>query len=132
MADRSAAKYVDGFVLVVPKNKTAEYRKMAQLGKKTWMKHGALDYKECIGDDLNVKPMGEMKPLSFLKLAKTRANETVWFSFIVYKSKKHRDEVNAKVMNDPAMNSPEWKDKPMPFDMKRFAYGGFEVVVDNN
>jgi uncharacterized protein YbaA (DUF1428 family) len=124
------AKYVDGFVFVVPKKNLAIYRKMAQFGKKLWMKHGALDYKECIGDDLKVKPMGDMKPLSFLKLARTKAGETVWFSFIVYKSKKHRDAVNAKVMKDPAMNDPAWKDKPMPFDMKRFAYGGFKVIVD--
>lgn len=123
------AKYVDGFVLVVPKSKLALYRRMAQLGKKVWLKYGALDYQECAGDDLRPKSMGGMKPLSFVKMAKAKPGETVWFSFIVYKSKKHRDAVNAKVMKDPAMNNPEWKDMPMPFDMKRFAYGGFKVVV---
>lgn len=124
------AKYVDGFVLVVPKKKLAEYRKMAQWGKKLWMKYGALDYKECMGDDLKPKSMGGPKPLSFVKMAKAKSGEAVWFSFIVYKSKKHRDAVNAKVMKDPAMNDPKWKDKPMPFDMKRMASGGFKVVVD--
>lgn len=127
---KNQTKYVDGFVLVVPKKKEAEYRKMAELGKKIWMKHGALDYKECIGDDLRTKSMGGMKPVSFATLAKAKSGETVWFSFIVYKSKKHRDEVNARVMKDPLMNDPKWKDKPMPFDMKRFAYGGFRVMVD--
>lgn len=124
------AKYVDGFVFVVPKKNLAAYRKMAQLGKKIWMKHGALDYKECVGDDLRPKPMGTEKHLSFLKISGAGPGETVWFSFIVYKSKKHRDAVNAKVMKDPAMNDPKWKDMTMPFDVKRMAYGGFEVVVD--
>ena len=122
--------YVDGFVLVVPKKNLAEYRKMAQLGKRMWMKYGALDYKECVGDDLQPKGMGGPKPLSFLKMAKAKSGETVWFSFIVYKSKKHRNEVNAKVMKDPAMNDPKWKDMPMPFDMRRFASGGFKVIVE--
>lgn len=124
------AKYVDGFVLVVPKKKLEAYRTMAQFGKKIWMKYGALDYKECVGDDLQPKSMGGMKPLSFLKMAKAKAGETVWFSFIVYKSKKHRDAVNARVMKDPVMSDPKWKNMPMPFDMQRMAYGGFKVVVD--
>jgi uncharacterized protein YbaA (DUF1428 family) len=129
MAKDTSKKYVDGFVFVVPKKNLAVYRKMAQLGKKVWMKHGALDYKECVGDDLRPNAMGGMKPLSFSKMAKTKSGETVWFSFIVYASKKHRDQVNTKVMKDPIMNDPKWKDKPMPFDMKRFAYGGFKVIV---
>jgi uncharacterized protein YbaA (DUF1428 family) len=124
------AKYVDGFVFVVPKNKLAEYRRMAQVGKKLWMKYGALDYKECIGDDLHPKVMGGMKLRLFSEMSRARSGDAVWFSFIVFKSKKHRDAVNAKVMKDPMMNDPKWKDKPMPFDMKRFAYGGFRVVVD--
>lgn len=123
-------KYVDGFVFVVPKNKLAQYRTMAQWGKKIWIKYGALDYKECMGDDLKTKSMGGMKPVSFTAMAKANKNETVWFSFIVYKSKQHRNAVNAKVMKDPMMNDPKMKDMPMPFDMKRFAYGGFKVVVD--
>lgn len=127
---KDQAKYVDGFVLVVPKKKEAEYRKMAEMGKKLWMKHGALEYKECVGDDLRTKSMGGMKPLSFTKMANAKASETVWFSFIVYKSKKHRDEVNANVMKDPLMNDPKMKDMPMPFDASRMAYGGFKVMVD--
>lgn len=123
-------KYVDGFVFVVPKNKRAEYKKMAEFGKKIWMKHGALDYKECMGDDLLPAGMGGMKARRFSEMARAKKGDTVWFSFIVYKSRKHRDSVNAKVMKDPAMDDPKWKDKPMPFDMKRFAYGGFTVMVD--
>lgn len=123
-------KYVEGFLFVVPKKKLPEYRKMARSGAKVWKKYGALDYKECVGDDLSPKGMGGMKPLSFLKMANAKPGETVWFSFIVYKSKKHRSEVNAKVMKDPIMNDPKWKEKPMPFDMKRFAYGGFKVAVE--
>ncbi|MCI0619889.1 DUF1428 domain-containing protein [Candidatus Wolfebacteria bacterium] len=123
------AKYIDGFVIVVPKKKLAEYRTMAQFGKKLWMKYGALDYKECVGDDIRPKMMGGMKHRLFPEMAKAKSNEAVWFSFIVFKSKKHRDIVNAKVMKDPLMNDPKWKEKPMPFDMKRMAYGGFKVMV---
>src|SRR3989344_1004707 len=123
------AKYVDGFVFVVPKKKMGDYRKMATLGKKIWMKHGALDNKECVGDDLRPKNMGGMKQRFFTEMAKAKGGEMVCFSFIVYKSKSHRNTVNAKVMKDPMMNDPKWKDKPMPFDMKRFAYGGFKVIV---
>lgn len=123
-------KYVDGFVLVVPKKKRAEYRKMAQLGKKMWMKYGALDYKECVGDDLKTKDMGGgMNPLSFIKMSKAKPTEDVWFSYIVYKSKKHRDEVNAKVMRE-MMKDPKSKNMSMPFDMKKMAYGGFKVIVN--
>lgn len=103
---------------------------MAQWGAKLWKKHGALDYKECMGDDLTPKPMGDAKPRSFPEIAGATSADTVWFSFIVFKSRSHRDEVNAKVMSDPAMNDPKWKDKPMPFDMNRFAYGGFKTVVE--
>jgi uncharacterized protein YbaA (DUF1428 family) len=122
--------YVDGFLLVVPKGKVAEYKKMAALGKKVWMKHGALDYKECMGDDVApTGPMPGVKQLHFPSIIKAKKGETVWFSFIVFKSRKHRDQVNAKVMKDPIMNDDSWKDKPMPMDMKRFAYGGFKVEV---
>jgi len=121
--------YVDGFLLVVPKNKVAEYKKMAQWGKKMWMKYGAVDYKECVGQDLHPKGMPGSKPRSFVEAAKAKTGETVWFSFIVFKSKKHRDQVNAKVMKDPSMNDPQWKNTPMPMDMKRFCYGGFKVIV---
>ena len=102
---------------------------MATLGKKLWLKYGALDYKECQGDDLNPKGMPGMKARTFVDAANAKSGETVWFSYIVFKNKKHRDEVNKKVMKDPAMNDDAWKDKPMPFDMKRFVYGGFKVEV---
>lgn len=123
-------KYVDGFVLVVPKKNLAKYKKMAEDGGKMWMKHGALQYIECVGEDLTPKMGGEeMKILTFPKMTKIKPSETVVFSYIVYKSRKHRDEVNAKVMNDPSMNDPKNKNQKMPFDMKKMAYGGFQVIV---
>jgi len=121
--------YVDGFVLIVPKKNFAAYKKMAAAAGKIWRKHGALDYKECMGDDM-VPSMGGMRAQTFPKMAKCKRGEAVWFSFIVYKSRAHRDKVNKDVMKEFEKNYPEWKDKPMPFDMKRFAYGGFKVVVD--
>lgn len=124
------AKYVDGFVIVVPKDKAAEYQKMAEGGRDMWMKHGALEYKECLGDDLEPKETGGVKPLGFMELAKAQSNETVWFSFIVFNSKQHRDEVNAKVMEEMAKQADQYKDVAMPFDVKRMAYGGFEVKVE--
>jgi uncharacterized protein YbaA (DUF1428 family) len=116
--------YVDGFVLPVPKKNLAAYRRMAAKAGKVWREHGALEYRECGGDDLKVK-FG----LPFPKLAKVKAGETVFFSWIVYKSRAHRDAVNAKVMKDPRLA--EMMDpKKMPFDVKRMAYGGFKVLVD--
>lgn len=120
---------MDGFVLTVPKNKIEDYKKLARIMAKVVKKHGALDYKECMGEDLQPKGMGGMKFLYFPKMAKAKQGETVWFSFITYKSRKHRDQVNAKVMKDPIMNDPKMTDSPMPFDMKRMAYGGFKVEV---
>ena len=122
-------KYVDGFVLVVPKKKLPAYKKMAQEGAKLWMKYGALDYKECVGDDLT-PDMGEFKIATFPQITNLKSDETVVFSYIVFKSKTHRNAVNAKVMKDPSMNDPKNKNKPMPFDMKRMAYGGFKVIVE--
>ena len=124
------AKYVDGFVFVVPKDKIAEYKKMAEEGARIWMRYGALEYRECMGEDLVTKEMDGMKPLSFTEMAKAKPNETVWFSFIVYNSRKHRDEVNTKVMEEMKKQKEKYKDVSMPFDMERFAYGGFEVVVE--
>ncbi len=124
------ATYVDGFVFVVPKNKLKIYKKMAQWGARVWKKHGALDYKECMGQDLHPKGQPGMKPLSFAKMAKAKTGETVWFSYIVYKSKKHRDAVNKKVMKEMEADANKYKDMPMPFDMKRMAYGGFQAVVE--
>ncbi len=118
-------KYVDGFVLSIPKKNTAKYKKMAQEASRVWKRFGALDYKECMIDD--VKP-DKLVTFTFPKMAKTKPNEKVWFSFIVYKSRAHRDIVNKKVMAyfDKKYGK---SDMAMPFDMKRFAYGGFKVEV---
>jgi uncharacterized protein YbaA (DUF1428 family) len=124
------AKYVDGFVLVVPDNKEAEYAKMAEQGKNSWMKHGALSYFECKGDDLTTLDNGGGKPREFTKIANSNPGENVWFSFIVFKSKKHRDEVNKKVMDEMSELYKDAKDFSMPFDIQRLTYGGFEVVVE--
>ncbi|NMB69873.1 DUF1428 domain-containing protein [candidate division WWE3 bacterium] len=120
------AKYIDGFVLVVPKNKTEEYKKMAETGRDIWMKHGALEYYECRGANLEPQEMGDEKSRSFVEMAGATDDETVWFSFIVFKSKEHRDEVNAKVMSEMSAFS----DMQMPFDMKHMSYGGFQVEVE--
>lgn len=117
-------RYVDGFVLPVPEKNLKAYRDMAQKAGKIWKEHGAVEYVEAIGEDLEVK-FG----LPFTKLAKLKPGETIFFSFIIYKSRAHRDKVNAKVMKDPRMNKMMEKG-PMPFDMKRMAYGGFKGVVD--
>jgi uncharacterized protein YbaA (DUF1428 family) len=124
------AKYVDGFVLPVPKKNLKAYQKMAQMMVKLAKKYGALEYIEAVGDDLSPKAMGGMKIARFPQLAKAKPGETVVFSFIVFKSKAHRDSFNAKMMKDPMMNDPKMKDMPMPFDMKRMAYGGFKTIVD--
>jgi uncharacterized protein YbaA (DUF1428 family) len=124
------AKYVDGFVLVVPKDKVEEYKKMAEGGRDSWMKHGALAYFECRGDDLKQNEMGEEKTRAFDELAGAKSDETVWFSFIIFKSKEHRDEVNAKVMAEMNEQMKEYEDMKMPMDMKRMAYGGFQVEVE--
>ena len=120
--------YVDGYVLPVAKSKIKAYKKMAMAGK-IWKKYGALKYFECAGDDLFPK-MGGMKHVYFTKMAKAKPNETVFFSFIIYKSRKHRDAVNKKVME--AMT--EWMKKnkkmEMPFDPKRMAYAGFKTLVE--
>lgn len=123
------AKYVDGFVLAVPKDKLAVYKKMAQVAGKSWKKHGALEYVECVGDDLSPNMQG-MKFLKFPLTVKAKPDETVVFSFIVFKSRAHRDKVNAKVMKEWEASESKHEDKPMPFDMKRMAYGGFRAIVD--
>ncbi|OGI63763.1 RNA signal recognition particle [Candidatus Nomurabacteria bacterium RIFCSPLOWO2_01_FULL_41_21] len=118
--------YVDGFVLVVPKKKFAEYKKMAQEASKMWKKFGALDYKECVIED--TKP--PMVTFTFPKMIKAKPGEQVWFSYIEYKSRAHRDQVNKKVMALMDKEKDKYKNMQMPFDMKRMAYGGFKVVVD--
>ena len=114
--------YVDGFVVPVPKNKLAAYRKLASKAGKTWMKYGALSYMETVADD--VKPG---KSTSFPQSVKLKEWETVIFSWITYKSRKHRDQVNAKVMKDPVMTS--FDPKTAPFDGKRMFWGGFKKLV---
>lgn len=117
--------YVDGFVIPIKKKDIAAYKKMAEWGKKMWMKYGALQYFECVGDDLKThKGMGQ----GFTKLAKLKSNETVVFSWIVYKSKADRDRINKKVMSDPSMKN--FDPKTMPVDMKRFSMGGFKPIVE--
>jgi uncharacterized protein YbaA (DUF1428 family) len=115
--------YVDGFVLPVPKDKIDRYRQIAEVACKVWIEHGAIAYHECVGDDLEVKDM-----VSFPHLAGTRPDETVVFAWIVFKSREHRDEVNARVMADPRMNEMGGE---MPFDCKRMAYGGFKSIVES-
>lgn len=103
---------------------------MAEEGRDAWMKHGALEYYECCGDDLVPQEMGGEKARAFTDMAGATSDETVWFSFIIFNSKEHRDEVNAKVMQEMGEKAEEYKDMVMPFDMKRMAYGGFKVEVE--
>jgi uncharacterized protein YbaA (DUF1428 family) len=116
------ARYVDGFVIPVPRRNLATYRRMAARAGKIWRELGALEYVEAVGDDLKVKGMSP-----FPRTARAKSGEIVIFSWIVYKSRAHRDRVNARVMKDPRilkmMNL-------MPFDGKRMTYGGFKVIVD--
>lgn len=118
--------YVDGFVLPVPKKNLKTYRRLAQIGGKAWKKYGAIAFYECVGDDLSSKMTG----IKFSKTVRAKPNEKVIFSFIVFKSKSDRNRINAKVMKE-LENDPKFKDMPMPFDMKRMAYGGFRVLVKN-
>lgn len=124
------AKYVDGFVLVIPNDKYEAYKKMAEEGRDSWIKHGALAYYECRGDDLIPQEMGGEKTRAFPDMTGAKAEQTVWFSFIIFKSKEHRDEVNAKVMKEMGEKAGEYKDMVMPFEMKQMAYGGFQVEVE--
>jgi uncharacterized protein YbaA (DUF1428 family) len=116
--------YVDGFIVPVPKRKQDAYRRMAAKAGKVWREHGAIEYRECIADD--VKPG---KWTSFPQAVKLKPGETVWFSYVVYKNRKHRDQVVAKVMKDKRLAS-MMDPKAMPFDGKRMIYGGFKASVD--
>ena len=116
--------YVDGFVIAVPRRKMKSYEKMARQGKKMWMKLGALDYKECVADDIKAK----WGTTPFSTVMKLKPGETVVFSYIVYKSRAHRDRVNAKIMQ--MMKEPS-QSAEMPFAMKRMTYGGFRVIVSS-
>jgi uncharacterized protein YbaA (DUF1428 family) len=115
--------YVEGFVVPVPRSKVAAYRRMSRKAGKVWREHGALDYVECMGDD--VKPG---KWTSFPQSVKLRKGEVVWFSWILYRSRRDRDRINAKVMKDPRLAS-MMDPKNMPFDGKRMFWGGFKVMV---
>lgn len=113
--------YVDGYVLPIPKKNLKAYRRMAAWGRRMWMKHGALDYKECVGDDLKTK-----WGTPFPRQMRLKAGETLVFAYVVFKSRAHRDRVNARVMK--AMHEQE-APKDMPFDVKRMVYGGFKTLV---
>jgi len=116
--------YVDGFVIPIPKKKVEEYRRIARKAGRIWLEYGALEYRECIGEDLD-NPMGD----SFPRRMRVKRGETVAFSWIVYRSRAHRDRVNRRVMKDPrlaAMMDPD----DQPFELKRMVYGGFETIVD--
>ena len=117
-------KYVDGYVLPVPKKNLAAYRRMAQKAGKVWIEHGALEFRECAGEDLAVK-----WGVPFTRQMKLKSGETAVFSWIVFKSRRDRDRVNAKVMQDERLNQ-MMEGKEMPFDAKRMVYGGFTVLVD--
>ena len=117
-------RYVDGFILPVPKKKVGAYRRLARKCGRIWKEYGALDYVECVADD--VKPG---KFTSSPQSVKLKPGEMVWFSWIVYKSRKHRDQVNAKVMKDPRLAA-TMDPKAMPFDSNRMIYGGFRTMVD--
>ena len=117
-------RYVDGYVLPVPKRKIEAYRRIAQKAGRVWRDHGALEVRECVGDDLKVK-----MATAFPRLARVKPGETVVFSWVVFKSRADRDRVNAKVMKDPRL-AKMMDPKAMPFDPKRMVYGGFKVFVD--
>jgi uncharacterized protein YbaA (DUF1428 family) len=119
--------YVDGFLLPVPKKNMKAYAAMAKKAARIWMEHGALEYKECVGDDLDV---AKYSMVPFNKTITVKSGETVVFSFIVYKSRAHRDKVNAKVMADPRLIAMMPKNKKQPFDCKRMCYGGFKTLVE--
>lgn len=116
-------KYVDGYILPVPTKNLQAYRRMAQKAGKIWREHGALEYRECVGEDLDTK-MGKTFPSAM----KAKPDETIIFSWVVFNSRAHRDRVNAKVMKDPRLANMDLKS--MPFDFKRMVYGGFKVLVE--
>jgi len=115
--------YVDGYLVPVPKKNLSAYRRMSQSVGKIFREHGALEYRECAGDDLDIKGL-----VSFPRRIKLKPGETLVFAWIVFKSRAHRDSVNAKVMKDPGLA--KMKPQSMPFDHKRMVYGGFKVLVD--
>ncbi len=121
-------RYVDGYVLAVPTKNMDAYKKMASGAGKVWMKHGALEYFECAGDDMT-PDMGNVKMATFPGIVQAKPNETVVFAFVVYNSKAHRDKVNALVMKDESMNDNGCDEESMPFKVERMAFGGFSTIV---
>jgi uncharacterized protein YbaA (DUF1428 family) len=117
-------RYVDGFVVPVPRTKVPAYLRISRRAGRIWREHGALEYRECVGDDLKVK-----WGAPFPRIARAKPGETVFFSWIVFRSRAHRDRVNARVMKDPRL-ARMMDPKSMPFDTKRMTYGGFRVLVD--
>lgn len=115
--------YIDGFVLPLPKDKIEDYRRISEKASVIWKEHGALEYRECVADDMDAKGM-----VSFPQLSQAGENDTVVFAYITYRSREHRDEVNAKVMADPRIH--EMGPDEMPFDCARMAYGGFRTIVE--
>lgn len=121
------AHYIDGFLIPLPKKNLAKYKRLATAAAKVWMDHGALQYMECVGDDLDVNGMF----FAFPKAIKCKPGETVVFSWVVYRNKKHRDQVNKKIMADPRMDKMYRDQLKSPlFDSKRMAYGGFATIVE--
>ena len=118
--------YVDGFVIPVPRRKLELYKRISRKAGKVWREHGAVEYRECVADDLKSRK----SMASFKRNQRLKPGETVLFSWIVYKSRAHRDKVNAKVMKDPRLAKMMSGEEEMPFDMKRMLYGGFKVIVD--
>jgi uncharacterized protein YbaA (DUF1428 family) len=118
------ARYVDGFVIPVPKRNLDAYRRMSRKAGKVWREHGALEHRECVADDV---PVGEVT--SFPRGVQAKRGETIVFAWTVFKSRAHRDRVNAKVMKDPRL-ADMMDPKAMPFDAARMIYGGFEVIID--
>lgn len=117
--------YVDGFLLAVPESRLSEYKKIARKAGKVWKEHGALEYRECVLDEPGPAPMRD-----FSKAATLKSGEVAVFSWIVYRSKAHRNAVNKKTMADPRMTA--MCGQPMPFDMKRMNYAGFRSIVDES
>lgn len=117
--------YVDGFLLPIKKKNLAAYKRLSAKAGRVWRDHGALDYRECAGDDLFIKGFS----VNFTKAARCKPGETVVFSWILYRSRAHRDAVNKKVMQDKRLAAMMTPDAPQPFDVKRMAMGGFKVIV---
>lgn len=122
--------YIDAFVLVIPKKNIRKYKKIAREAAQLWMKHGALAYRECIGEDLNPPSTEECPYLPFPQLTKLKPGETVWFSYIEYESKAHRNKVNKAVMKEYEKKYAKEEMKEMPFDSTRMAWGGFTVAIE--